>query len=146
MRKEYTINQIVTLAETLNKIANAGLSGKIAYMAYRNLSKIAKISDDYDRTRNDLIMKYGEPDPEVEGQTIVKRDSENYPKFIEEITEVLTQTEEVDLYTISEEDMDKFADADLSISDFAVIDVFLVDHPEKNEEVPRDKENQPIEG
>ena len=131
---KFTINELVTINETMSKVANAGLTGKVAYLAYRNLSKLAKIADDYEKTRNDLIQKYGEEDPEVEGQIIVKRDSENYPKFVEELTEVLSQTEDVDLYKIQESDLDKLADADLSVSDFAVIDNYLVDRPEKEDE------------
>ena len=143
MKKELTINEIVTINETMKRIATSGkVSGKAAYMSYRNLSKTSKVTEDYEKARNDLIMKYGEPDPDVEGQTIVKRDSENYPKFLEDITEILNQTEEVDLYMISEDDMDKFADADLEVSDFAVIDVFLVDHPESETEKEAEKEEE----
>lgn len=134
----YSINELITINETMNKLANAGLTGKIAYLAYRNLSKLAKIADDYEKTRNDLIQKYGEEDPEVEGQIVVKRESENYPKFIEEITEVLNQTEDVTLYKIQEADLDKLADVDLSVSDFAVIDNYLVDRPEKEDDAKED--------
>ena len=130
----YSTNELITINETMTKVANAGLTGKIAYLAYRNLSKLAKIADDYEKTRNDLIQKYGEEDPEVEGQIVVKRESENYPKFIEEITEVLNQTEDITLYKIQEADLDKLADVDLSVSDFAVIDNYLVDRPEKEDD------------
>ena len=133
MKKDLSINQIVTINETLGRIANAGLTGKIAYLAYRNLSRTAKIAADYEKARTDLIQKYGTEDPEVEGQIIVQRDSENYEKFVNELTEILTQTEEIDLYQIPEDAMDKLADADLSVSDFAVIDNYLVDRPEKHE-------------
>lgn len=134
MKKEYTINQIVTINDTLTRMANVGLTGRIAYIAYRNLSKTAKIADDYDKTRNELIEKYGEEDPEVAGQIIVKRSSENYPAFIEEITEILSEKEEVDLYKMPEELLDKLADANLSVSDFAVVDNYLVEHSEAEEE------------
>ena len=133
MKKDLSINEIVTINETLGRIANAGLTGKIAYLAYRNLSRTAKIAADYEKARTDLIQKYGTEDPEVEGQIIVQRDSENYEKFVNELTEILTQTEEIDLYQIPEDAMDKLADADLSVSDFAVIDNYLVDRPEKHE-------------
>ena len=133
MKKEYTINQIVTINDTLTRMANAGLTGRIAYLAYRNLSKTAKIADDYDKARNELIEKYGEEDPEVAGQIIVKRSSENYPAFIEEITAILSEKEEVDLYKMPEELLDKLADANLSVSDFAVVDNYLVEHPEAEE-------------
>jgi len=122
-----TTNEIVTLADTLKKMANAGLTGKPAYLAYRNLSNVAKIADDFEKARNELILKYGEKDGE---QTVVRKGSENYPKFVEEITEILIQTEEVDLYQISEDALEKFADADLTMSDFAVIDTYLVERPE----------------
>ena len=141
---KYSINELITINETMNKLANAGLTGKIAYLAYRNLSKLAKIADDYEKTRNDLIQKYGEEDPEVEGQIVVKRESENYPKFIEEITEVLNQTEDVTLYKIQEADLDKLADVDLSVSDFAVIDNYLVDRPEKEDDA-KDDDVTPVE-
>lgn len=134
MEKSYTINQIVTIADTLEKVANAGLTGRIAYLAYRNLSKTAKIVADYNRVREELITKYGTESKEVEDQIIVERTSDNYPKFVDELTEVLGQTEEVDLYMIGEDALDKLADADLSVSDFAVIDNYLVDHPEADEE------------
>lgn len=134
MKKFYTTNQLITINETMTKVANAGLTGKVAYLAYRNLSKLAKIADDYEKARTDLIQKYGTEDPEVEGQIIVKRDSENYPKFVEELTEILGGTEEVNLYKIPEDALDKLADADLSVSDFAIIDNYLVDHPEEEEE------------
>ena len=130
----YTVNEIVTIADTLERIANAGLTGKIAYFEYRNLSKTSKIVADYNRTREELITKYGEPDEDVEGQIIVKRTSSNYQKFVDDLTEVLSGTEDVDLYKIQESDLDKLADADLSVSDFAIIDNYLVDHPEEEEE------------
>ena len=133
-KTELTINEIVTINETLSRVAQAGLTGKVAYLAYRNLSRTAKIADDYEKARTDLIQKYGTEDPEVEGQIIVKRDSENYPKFVEELTEILGGTEEVNLYKIPEDALDKLADADLSVSDFAIIDNYLVDHPEEEEE------------
>lgn len=140
--KTYTINQLVTINEVMGKVANAGLTGKVAYLAYRNLSKLAKIASDYEKVRNELIQKYGEADPEVEGQMVVKRESENYPKFVEELTEVLSQTEEIDLYKIPEEAMDKIAEAEgLNVSDFAIIDNYLVDRPEepKVEEVTEEE-------
>lgn len=134
MKTELTINEIVTINETLSRVAQAGLTGKVAYLAYRNLSHTAKIADDYEKARTDLIQKYGTEDPEVEGQIIVKKDSENYPKFVEELTEILGGTEEVNLYKIPEDALDKLADADLFVSDFAIIDNYLVDHPEEEEE------------
>lgn len=140
-----TTNEIVTLADTLKKMANARLTGKPAYLAYRNLSKVAKIADDFEKARNELILKYGEKDGE---QTVVRKGSENYPKFVEEITEILTQPEEVDLYQISEDELEKFADADLTMSDFAVIDTYLVERPEpeKKEEAPAEGDTAPTEG
>ena len=135
MKKELTVNEIVAINATLNKVAkNNKVSGKAAYAVYRNLSKTSKVADDYEKTRTDLIQQYGEEDPDVEGQVVVKRDSENYKKFVEELTDILSGTEEIDLYTIQEDELDKFADADLDVSDFAVIDVFLVEHPEEEEE------------
>lgn len=134
MKTELTINEIVTINETLSRVAQAGITGKVAYLAYRNLSRTAKIADDYEKARTDLIQKYGTEDSEVEGQIIVKKDSENYPKFVEELTEILGGTEEVNLYKIPEDALDKLADADLSVSDFAIIDNYLVDHPEEEEE------------
>ena len=142
MKKEYTINELITINETMTKIANAGLTGKVAYLAYRNLSKLAKIADDYDKVRNELIQKYGEEDPEVEGQIVVKRESDNYQKFVDELTEVLSGTEEISLYKIPEEAMDKLAEAEgLNVSDFAIIDNYLVDRPEepKVEEVAEEE-------
>jgi hypothetical protein len=154
MKKSYTVNEIVTIAETLKRMSNVGLTGKAAYLVYRNLSRIAKVADDFEKTRNDLIMKWGEKSDNAEGQTVVKRNSENYPKFVEEITEILTQPEEVDLYMIAEDDLEKFIDADLSVADFAVIDMYLVDHPEEAkkeepvdvEETPAGKDAAPTEG
>lgn len=134
MKKEITINEIIGISNTLESIANAGLTGKIAYLAYRNLSKTAKIVDAYNRSREELVKKYGEEDPEVKDQIIVRRESEGYPKFVEELTEVLNQTEEVELYMISEKDLEKLADANLSVADFAIIDNYLVNRPEEEEE------------
>lgn len=140
--KKLTINEIVTINDVLTKIADLGLTGKAAYTAYRNLSRTGKVADDYEKVRIGLIEKYGEEDPEVEGQLIVKRDSDNYQKFVEELTEVLSGTEEIDLYQMPEEALDKLADSeDLNISDFAVIDNYLVDHPvEETEEAKADEE------
>lgn len=131
----YTINELVTINETMSKVANAGLTGKVAYLAYRNLSKLAKIANDYEKVRTSLIEKYGTPSDDVEGQIVVERSSENYQKFVDELTEVLTQTEEVNLYKISEEEMDKIAEVEgLNVSDFAIIDNYLVDRPIDEEE------------
>ena len=140
----YSINELITINEVMTKLANAGLTGKIAYLAYRNLSKLAKIADDYNKVRDSLIEKYGTPSEDVEGQIVVERGSDNYPKFIEEITEVLNQTEDITLYKIQEADLDKLADVDLSVSDFAVIDNYLVDRPEKEDDA-KDEDVTPVE-
>ena len=141
---KYTTNELITINEVMTKLANAGLTGKIAYLAYRNLSKLAKIADDYEKVRNELITKFGTESPDVEGQIVVERGSDNYPKFIEEITEVLNQTEDITLYKIQEADLDKLADVDLSVSDFAVIDNYLVDRPEKEDDA-KDDDVTPVE-
>ena len=146
MKKEYTVNQIVTINEVLNKIANAGLTGKIAYLAYRNLSRTTKIAEDYNNVRNELIQKYGEEDPEVEGQIVVKNGSENYKKFVDELVDILNEKEEVDLYQISEEYIDQLADADLSVSDFVIIDSYLVLRPEEPKAEEKAEEETSEEG
>jgi len=49
-----------------------------------------------EQIRNGLVQKYGKTDKDRPNHCEVKSDSENYPKFAEEITELMAQKVEVD--------------------------------------------------
>lgn len=85
------------------------MRNKIGYVAARNTRILSDSLTEYFKFKNDLIEKYGEPDVNENGQELdtisIKKDSENFDIFIKEFDEIKDIEHEVELMTLSYEDV-----------------------------------------
>jgi len=87
--------EIFNAREPLAKLLGEKFPIKVSY----GLAKLAhKLNDQLkviDDVRNGLIKTYGEEDPENEQNISVLQGSTNFPKFVEELEELMNQEVEV---------------------------------------------------
>lgn len=87
--------EIFNAREPLSKLMEQKFPVKVSY----GLAKLAnKLNDQLkviDNVRNGLIKTYGEADRDNPQQIMVKPESENFPKFVEEMNELFSQEVEV---------------------------------------------------
>ena len=124
-----SIDSAIAIYDVLWKIDKQNIHGKLAFLCYRNARKLQGIVNDFNKQKDSLIRKYGE---ENDGNFSLSPNSQNYKSFLEEINPILTQSEDVDLYQISETEFEALSDADLSVRDFAILDKWLVKHDSEN--------------
>lgn len=108
--------------EVLNKITTMELPIKLSYAFSKNITKINRELEVYNKERQKLIEKYGEKDEE--GKLKVKEngninilDADNFNKDIKEILEI---ENEIDIHIIDLESIN--ADVNITPGDLIVID------------------------
>lgn len=108
--------------EVLNKITTMELPIKLSYAFSKNITKINRELEVYNKERQKLIEKYGEKDEE--GKLKVKEngninilDVDNFNKDIKEILEI---ENEIDIHIIDLESIN--ADVNITPGDLIVID------------------------
>lgn len=120
---------IYDLIGALNKFGNA--KGKPAFVIFRTLRKLQDEIKDCDEQKNKLIQKYGK---EIDGGIgIAPDDEEANKKFFEEFYPILLCEIDVNIPQMSEAEFNMLEDIEApeaSVNDFALLDAFLVEHPE----------------
>jgi len=105
------IQKIVMIYETLASFSKLdaelkfNLDGAVRMKLACNLSELGKIAEVYNKERNSLITKLGTPVEGQDGSISVKEDSENYPEFQKQISEMLELDRDVKIDTISKKDI-----------------------------------------
>ena len=84
------IKDIVNSQTSLQKLLGVSLPVKVSYKLSKLVAKLQPELDIFNKEKDKLIEKYGEKDDK--GNWTIKQDSENMPKFVEEINE-LTEME-----------------------------------------------------
>nr|DAE09612.1 MAG TPA: Protein of unknown function (DUF1617) [Siphoviridae sp. ctDtx1] len=105
LRNEKIVNSI----HVLSKLTNMDLNIKVSYAVAKNISKIEKELEVYNKEKSKLINKYGEKDEEGklkknEDETVKIIDTESWDKDIKELLEF---ENEIDIHKINEEDLFK---------------------------------------
>lgn len=105
LRNEKIVNSI----HVLSKLTNMDLNIKVSYAIAKNISKIEKELEVYNKEKSKLINKYGEKDEEGklkknEDETVKIIDTESWDKDIKELLEI---ENEIDIHKINEEDLFK---------------------------------------
>lgn len=105
LRNEKIVNSI----HVLSKLTNMDLNIKVSYAIAKNISKIEKELEVYNKEKSKLINKYGEKDEEGklkknEDETVKIIDTESWDK---DIKELLAFENEIDIHKINEEDLFK---------------------------------------
>ncbi len=85
--------EIFLAREPLQKLMEVKLPVKASYQVAKLANKFNEQLKVIDEVRNNLIRNYGEKDDK--GQTVVKQESPNFQKFVEEFTELLDQEVEI---------------------------------------------------
>jgi hypothetical protein len=105
LRNEKIVNSI----HVLSKLTNMDLNIKVSYAIAKNISKIEKELEVYNKEKSKLINKYGEKDEEGklkknEDETVKIIDTESWDKDIKELLEF---ENEIDIHKINKEDLFK---------------------------------------
>lgn len=87
--------EIFNAREPLQTLMGKELPVKVAYGLAKMANKLNEQFKVIEDVRMGLIRKYGEADKENPQQIAVKLESENYPKFVAEVTELMNQEVEV---------------------------------------------------
>jgi len=88
-----TNGDIFGAQEPLRKLIGERLPVKVSYSLAKLVKKLDEQFKVIEEVRMGLIKKYGETDDK--GQISVKPEGENFPKFVEEFNELMTQEVEV---------------------------------------------------
>lgn len=87
--------EIFNAREPLQKLIEKELPVKVAYGLAKMVNRLNEQFKIIEDVRQGLIRKYGEADKEDPQKMEVKASSENYPKFVVEMTELMNQEVEV---------------------------------------------------
>lgn len=114
---------LVNSVGVLSKLNNMKLNIKVSYAVAKNISKIEKELEIYNKEKAKLIDKYGEKDEEGnlkvdEAGNIEIIDKENWSKEFKELLEI---ENEIDIHKINEEDLFK-CDCDITPGELMLVD------------------------
>jgi len=87
--------EIFDAREPLQKLIEKELPVKVAYGLAKMSNRLNEQFKIIEDVRQGLIRKYGEADEEHPQKMAVKLESENYPKFVAEMSELMNQEVEV---------------------------------------------------
>ena len=101
IRKNMTNNEIYTHANNLlsefEDIASLSLPVKVHFYFQKNMDIIVKMAQDIDKSRTEILNKYGSIDPETQNY---KFENEDVEKVNQDITDLFSLEQEVKIYVI----------------------------------------------
>ena len=106
---------------SLNQISSK-VKGKLGYAVARNIRKISNELIEFENIRLEHIYKYGTKNDN--GDCFIKKDTEEYNKFLTDMQEYAAITHDVDIYMINAEEIFK---SDLTADEITTID-FMINH------------------
>ncbi len=118
---KFSNNTILTLLTLINKVADS-VSGKTAYAMLRNRQILANEIKPFEEMRDKLIAEYGTTNPET-GEIVINAEqgSEEYNKFLYELTEILNMEIDVDTYKIPEKDFKLEFNDNMTLRDYDML-------------------------
>lgn len=116
--------KLVNSVGVLSKLNNMDLNIKVSYAIAKNINKIEKELEVYNKEKAKLIDKYGEKDEEGKLKTdengnIKIVDTENWNKDFKELLEM---ENEIDIHKINEEDLFKCDNANITPGELMLVD------------------------
>lgn len=89
------LSEVLRMRQTIEAIKARGaqLPFKVSYRLGRLNSRLEKIAADYEKVRVEMVKKYGEEDEK--GDLQVSPQSEQYPEFAAELTQLLETQETI---------------------------------------------------
>lgn len=104
-------NYLNSLQQISNKV-----KGKLGYAVARNIRKISDELIEFENIRLEHIRKYGTDNGN--GECVIKKDTEEYDKFLTDMQEYATISHDVDIYTV---DAEIVMDSDLTADEMNMI-------------------------
>lgn len=116
--------KLINSVGVLSKLNNMDLNIKVSYAIAKNINKIEKELEVYNKEKAKLIDKYGEKDEEGKLKTdengnIKIIDTENWNKDFKELLEI---ENEIDIHKINEEDLFKCDNANITPAELMLVD------------------------
>ena len=101
-------SEIVRIFNRIGEVKKKRLPVRLGFAINRNVSSLENVAMDYDKARKEILMKYCVKDengnPVIEGDEYVLSDRKSYG---EEMTELLRIENEVQMHTVSFEEIEK---------------------------------------
>lgn len=101
IRKNMTNNEIYTHANNLlsefEDIASLSLPVKVHFYFQKNMDTIVKMAQDIDKSRTEILDKYGSIDPETQNYQF---EDENVEKVNQDIMDLFSLEQEVKIHVI----------------------------------------------
>ena len=101
IRKNMTNNEIYTHANNLlsefEDIASLSLPVKVHFCFQKNMDTVVKMAQDIDKSRTEILDKYGSIDPETQNY---KFEDENVEKVNQDIVDLFSLEQEVKIHII----------------------------------------------
>lgn len=105
-----TMLEIIQSVGTLQKLVTVQLPVKVSYRLNKNLRKISEEIVDYEKTREQLLQKYGTGDGGIPEENLAEAEAE--------LSKLLAEEVEIDIMQISPEDM---GDTTMSIQEVNLV-------------------------
>lgn len=114
-----TNEEIIIRRDLLSRLSE--VRGKFGWYIYRNSKILTEASAEAVRIRDDAIRKYGKDDS-------ISPDSENWDKYLAEVTPVMQIEQDVALVRMPRAEFDELAkDAGLSAVELSILDATIVE-------------------
>ena len=108
-------NYLNSLQQVSNKV-----KGKLGYAVARNIRKISDELIEFENLRLEHIRKYGTVNEN--GECVIKKDTEEYEKFLTDMQEYVTIAHDVDIHMVDAEEIFK---SDLTADEITTIDFMI---------------------
>lgn len=102
---------------------------KVNFLMQKNMKKLLSLSQEIDKSREDIIRKYGEPDPDNKDQIRVVPGSENEKLAISDLNDLFNIEQEVPVYMIN---LNLFDNINMTQAQVAAIS-FMIDDGEEED-------------
>ena len=140
MKINFSNGAIIETLQVLNKFGN--VRGKLGYAISRTKKLMLEELKPFEDERNKLIQKYGEKSED--GDFVVKPNTDNYKKFIEEILPLTNEISiPIDVFQVSQEEFDNnesiFECENAAVKDFDMLSTLFVKHEIPNDETDKDE-------
>ena len=91
---EITNGEVFNATKTLEELFTMELPVRTSMSVAKLSIKLSELFKSIDKVRNGLVTRYGSPDVKT-NQITITPDSENWPKFISELNELMEQKVEI---------------------------------------------------
>lgn len=134
MKIKFNNNVLLLVLEKLKKFTL--ISGKLGYAISKTKKQMLQELQLLEDEKYKLFEKYGTEDEESH-ELKIKKDSENYQKFMEQITPLLQIEVEIDVFQLTKEEFEKheemFDIPEATVEDFDMLQELFIKKQDKTE-------------